>query len=221
MAQQHSVRGSAFLWGSIFGGLIVILDLVDRFVLGGVERLGPAAVAVLRRRHLALVHTPNPGYILLVEGIVLLVTILLFFLAGALAARRAYAVEAGIGAGVIAGAIVAVVHMVIVLIAILRAAHPTVGADIVRGVVTAILALLVGIGMGALGGLAGRGPRPNSSAAIPPYTPPAPAVMGYTAMPPASTPIEGPADYTYTPTPSYVGPENNYPTAPLNTPSQY
>jgi len=122
---------------------------------------------------------------------------------------------------VIAGAIVAVVHVVIVLIAILRAAHPTVGTDIVSGLVTAILALLVGIGMGALGGLAGRGPRPNGGAATPPYTPPAPAAMGYSAMPPTATPIDRPADYTSTPTPSYVGPENDYPTAPLNTPSQY
>ena len=89
MVQQRSVGGSALLWGSIFGGLVVVLDLVARFLLGGVDRLAPAIAAVLRRRHLVVVRTVNPGRIFLVEGIVLLITVSLFFLAGALAARRA------------------------------------------------------------------------------------------------------------------------------------
>src|SRR5215472_8731504 len=125
--QYHSVQGSALLWGAIIGGLVIIVDLFDRFLLGGVERIGPATVAVLRRRHLEVVRTPsNPGAVLLVEGLVIVISLLLLFLAGALAARRAHALEAGIGAGVVAGIIVGVAHLVVVAITIAVSAHPTV-----------------------------------------------------------------------------------------------
>ena len=210
MARQYpSVQGSAFLWGAIIGVVAILVDLIDRFLLGGVERIGPAVVAVLRRRHLVVIRTPNPGVVLLVEGLVIVITLLLLFLAGALAARRAHAVEAGIGAGVVAGIIVGVAHLIVVALTIALSAHPTVIADIVRGVTTALAVLILGVGMGALGGLAGRGSD----------TPGAAAPAGYgTFMPAPPLTSSVPGERTSTPTP--YGPESNYPTAPLQTPSQ-
>jgi hypothetical protein len=226
MVQQRSVGGSALLWGSIFGGLVVILDLIDHFLLGGVDRVAPAIVAVLRRRHLVVVRTVNPGRILLVEGIVLLITFSLFFLAGVLAARRAGASEAGIGAGALAGAIVGVAHMTIVVVIIFLAAHPAVGAEIVRGLLVAFSALILGVALGALGGLIGRGPRERGApSARPLYTPPpAPATIDYypssSSAGPVTPSVQAPGERT-PPTPYHYGPQNDYPTAPLQTPSQF
>jgi hypothetical protein len=221
MVQQRSVGGSALLWGSIFGGLMVVLDLVDRFLLGGVDRLAPAIAAALRRRHLVVVRTINPGRIFLVEGIVLLIAVSLFFLAGALAARRASAIEAGIGAGALAGAIAGIAHMLVVFLVISLTAHPAVVAEIIRGLVIAVSALLLGIAMGALGGLVGRGPRASSTPrALPLYRPPeAPSTSGFSFQPaPVTPPIQPPGERT-PPTPYHYGPQNDYPTAPLETPS--
>ena len=209
--QYHSVQGSAFLWGAIIGVAVIVVDLVDRFLLGGVERIGPAVVAVLRRRHLVVVRTLDPGAVLLVQGLVIVITLLLLFLAGAMAARRARALEAGIGAGVIAGIIVGVAHLVVVAITIALSAHPTVIADIARGVITALVVLILGAGMGALGGLAGRGPDTRGGAAPTDYG-------AFTPSPPAITRV--PSERTVrTPTP--YGPESNYPTAPVQTPSPH
>jgi hypothetical protein len=209
--QYYSVRGSAFLWGTIIGVVVIILDLVDRFFLGGVERIGPAVVAVLRRRHLVVVRTPSPGAVLLVEGLIVVMTLLLFYVAGALAARRAHAVEAGIGAGVVAGIIVGVAHMGVVAITVALSAHPTVIADIVRGVIAAIVVLILGAGMGALGGLVGRGPSVDGT----------PAPTGNGALTPSPTATFRVPDERTVHTPTPYGPESNYPTAPVKTPSEY
>jgi hypothetical protein len=221
MVQQRSAGGSALLWGSIFGGLVVALDLVDRFLLGGVDRIAPAIAAALRRRHLAGVQTVNPGHIVLVEGTVLLITVSLFFLAGALAARRASAIEAGIGAGATSGAITGIVHMLVVFLVISRTAHPAVVADIARGLVIAVSALLLGVAMGALGGLVGRGPRTSGTlGAQPLYRPPqAPPASGFSFQPAPITPSVQPPGERTPPTPYHYGPQNDYPTAPLQTPS--
>ncbi|MGO8950213.1 MAG: hypothetical protein ACLQUY_21655 [Ktedonobacterales bacterium] len=220
MIQQRSVGGSAFLWGSILGCLVVLLDVVDRFLLGGVERLGPAVVAILRRRHLVVVRPVASLRILMVEGIVLLITLLLFLLAGALAAHRASAIEAGISAGVVAGAIVAVAHMVIVVVTILLAAHPAVLAGIVRGLVVAFLAFILAIGMGAIGALIGaRGVRAGGTTAAAPATPNTPAGPGAIRRAEATPVLPAQLLGMHTPTPYHYGPENDYPTAPLKSSS--
>lgn len=211
MVRKHSVGGSALLWGSCFGALAVMLDLVDRFLLGSLDRIGPAVLAVLRRRRLVGARAAHPGLVLLAEGIVILILLLLFLLAGALAAHRAHAIEAGIGAGVIAGALVGVAHLLVVIIIILAANHPTVVADLLLGLITAIAALILGAGMGALGGLAGRGQSPTGDSAAAPYVPLSPAPVNFSS---------GPSE-PFTPTPPQYGPESNYPTAPLQTPSQF
>jgi hypothetical protein len=224
MVQQRSVGGSALLWGSIFGGLVVVvLDLVDRFLLGGVDRLAPAIQAALRRRHLVAVRTVNPGRIFLVEGIVLLIIVSLFFLAGCLAARRASAIEAGIGAGALAGAIAGVAHVLVEFLVISLTAHPAVAAQIARGLMVALLALVLGIAMGALGGLIGRGPRASAAPpALPLYSPPqAPAPPGFSSEQAPVTPtVQAPGEGT-PPTPYHYGPQNDYPTAPLQSPSPF
>jgi hypothetical protein len=206
VVQQYSVRGSALLWGSCFGALAVALDLLDRFLIGSVDRVAPALVNALQRRRAVAARVGHPGLVLLLEGVVILILLLLFFLAGALAAHRAHAVEAGIGAGVIAGAIVGAVHLLVVVITILIASRPAV-SDLVFGVITALAALILGAGMGALGGLAGRGQNSTGGSAATPYVPPAP--VEYIPLPSTS------------PTPPPHGPESNYPTAPLQTPPQF
>jgi hypothetical protein len=208
VVRHYSVGGSALLWGSFFGALAVALDLLDRFLVGSVDRVGPALVNALRRRRVVGARVGHPGLVLLVEGVVILILLLLFFLAGALAAHRAHAVEAGIGAGVIAGAIVGAVHLLVVAITIFTTVRPAVVADLVIGVITALAALILGTGMGALGGLAGRGQNSTGGAAATPYMPPSTPVE-YTPLPPS------------TPTPPPYGPESNYPTAPLQTPPQF
>ncbi len=218
MSAQRSAVGSAFLWGSILGSAVVLLDVVDHFVLGGVQNLGPAVVAVLRRRHVVVVRPVTPVRILLVEGLVLLIILLLYFLAGALAARQANSTSAGIGAGVIAGAIVAIAHMVIVIVTLLLATHPAVIAGIVRGLVVALLALVLAIAAAAVGALFGRGSDVSSGGAqvAAPSAPPAPTAVGYVAgSPTLRTPVLDP----HTPTPLHYGPENDYPTAPIQSSS--
>src|SRR5271165_1519732 len=121
---QPSVSGSAFYWGTILGGAAALLNLVDRLFLGGLELLGPEVAYLLRRRHTIAVRPVLAPRLLLVEGLVLLVVLLLFFLSGALAARRADAMEAGIGAGAVAGGVVAIVHLVVVVVGILIATTP-------------------------------------------------------------------------------------------------
>jgi hypothetical protein len=182
-----------------------VVDLLDRFLVGSVERIGPAVVAALRRRRLAGTGAGHPGLVL-VEVVVILIVLLLFFLAGALAAHRARAVEAGIGAGVIAGAIVGGAHLLVVVVTIFAALRPAVVASLLFGLVTALTALILGAGMGALGGLAGRGQKSPGDSAAALYVAPAPVEY---SSPPLSTP-----------TPPY-GPESNYPTAPLQTPPQF
>jgi hypothetical protein len=203
VVRHYSVGGSALLWGSCFGALAVVLDLLDRLLIGSMDRIGPALVAALRRRRLLGAHAGHPGLVLLVEGVVILMLLLLFFLAGALAAHRAHAVEAGIAAGVIAGAIVGGAHILVVTITILTTFRPAVVADLLLGLITALAALILGAGMGALGGLAGRGRKSTGDSAAAPYVPP----VDYHSQPPS--------------TPPPYGPESNYPTAPLQTPSQF
>ncbi len=203
---QHSASGSAFYWGAILGGAAALLDLVDRLFLGGLELLGPQVAYLLRRRHAIVVRPVLAPRLLLVEGLVLLVVLLLFFLAGAFAARRADAIEAGIGAGAVAGGIVAIVHLLVVVVGILIATTPPAVLSVVaRGVEVAALAFAVAIAASALGALLGRGPGEA----------PAPTTLNYSS---ASSPESSRIPEPFTPTPHHYGPENDYPTAPLQSP---
>jgi hypothetical protein len=94
-----------------------------------------------------------------------------------------------------------------VFLVISFSAQPAVAAEIVRGVVVAFSALMLGVAMGALGGLIGRGPRSSTGPVAPSQAPVTPSVQ----PPSERTP----------PTPYHYGPQNDYPTAPLQTPSPF
>ena len=160
MAQQQSRRsgaGAAFLWGGIFGVVVIALRLAERFVVVG--RLA---------RVLRLGLRPVPGMTLL--GIMMsLAALACYFVAGLLAARRARRIEPGIFAGLIAGGIAGLGTLALGIIGTALARQGlrvgTVGGIGVRGLVVAGLAsavvgmltsTVVGTGMGALGALVGR-----------------------------------------------------------------
>jgi hypothetical protein len=113
--------------------------------------------------------------------------------------------------------------MLVVFLVISLTAHPAVAVDIVRGLVIAVLALMLGVAMGSLGGLIGRGPRASTApAALPLYRPPqAPAASGFSSPSAPVTPSVQPESDRTPPTPYHYGPQNDYPTAPLQTPSQF
>lgn len=162
MAQQQSRRsgaGAAFLWGSIFGIIIIALRLIERFAVVG---------RVARVFRLGL--RPTLGVTLL--GIVLsLAALVCYFVAGLLAARRARRIEPGIFAGLIAGGIAGLGTLALAIIgAALARQGVRVGAAggigigvrglVVAGLVSAVVGMLtsavVGTGMGALGALVGQ-----------------------------------------------------------------
>jgi hypothetical protein len=146
--------------GLIFGVLVLVVSLIsDGLTLVGVKLSDPATSLV-------------------VSGVVLLVELALFFLAGRAAAAKTGSVGAGALAGLLAGAIAGVVGAVIGIVRIVLdpgairdaaiksnpAINPSTLTDqvvIATGVVGALIGLLfilgVGAGAGALGGLLGRG----------------------------------------------------------------
>ena len=145
--------------GLIYGALALLISLIsDGLSLAGVKLTEPTTALV-------------------VSGVILLVELALFFLAGRAAAARTGSVGAGALTGLFAGAIAGTVGAVITIIravldpgairdAALKAnpaANPNLLTDqlvIISAVVGSIIGLLfilgVGAGAGALGGLLGR-----------------------------------------------------------------
>jgi hypothetical protein len=145
--------------GLIYGVLVLVVSLIsDGLSLVGVKLTDPATALVA-------------------SGVILLVELALFFLAGRAAAAKTGSVGAGALAGLLAGTIAGIVGAVISIVrtvldpgAIRDAAvkanpavNPSVLTDqviIVTGIVSAIIGLLfilgIGAGAGALGGLLGR-----------------------------------------------------------------
>jgi hypothetical protein len=123
----------------------------------------------------------------------------------------------------VAGAIAGIAHMLVVFLVIFLTAHPAVVAETIRGLVIAVLALLLGVALGALGGLVGRGPRASSTpGALPLYRPlQTPSASGFSSQPAPVTPSVQPPGERTPPTPYHYGPQNDYPTAPLETPSPF
>jgi len=197
MAPRKRWGGIAALWGLLFGVLAAMLAVLDRIF---------TARAAAPRAGLALL--PGGG---LVRIALVAVGLLFFFLAGVFAARAARLVEPGIVAGLLAGLVVGLTAIALTLLAIgdiqssvprrlaaSRALHVLEGGAIVRALVILILAALVGAGLGALGGLAGRG-RPVPPAAYPSATPPPSPAAPHTGGPAMPQP-------SYTPPPGYPDP---------------
>src|SRR5260370_39941293 len=196
MAEQP--RGSlAWAWGLLFGGLTAAVILLDRFA-----PIRPA------RRIFAVGAIPLLPFAL---------GLLFFFLAGLIAARHSHRLESGLAAGLIAGASAGLMNVALVLVEVVAAGTRTrpVGvqrSDVVRLLQATVLArslgallilAILGLGMGALGGLAGRG-RPPAAQPLPPYVP----------MPPPQMPPQYPPQPSAT---SYGG--GYYPSSSPYTPS--
>jgi hypothetical protein len=195
MAEQP--RGSlAWLWGLLFGGLTAAVILLDRFA--------PVRPA---RRIFAVGAIPLLPFAL---------GLLFFFLAGLIAARRSRRLESGLAAGLIAGATAGLMNVALVLVEVVAAGTRTRAAGVQRSDVVRLLqatvlarslgALLIlailGLGMGALGGLAGRG-RPPTAQPLPPYVPmPPPQMPPHYPPQPSATSYGGgyyPSSSPYTP----------------------
>jgi hypothetical protein len=196
MAEQP--RSSlAWLWGLLVGGLTAAVILLDRFA--------PVRPA---RRIFAVGAIPLLPFAF---------GLLFFFLAGLIAARRSHRLESGLAAGLIAGATAGLMNVALVLLEVVAAGTHTRAAGVQRSDVVRLLqatvlarslgALLIlailGLGMGALGGLAGRG-RPPAAQPLPPYVP----------MPPPQMPPQYPPQPSAT---SYGG--GYYPSSSPYTPS--
>lgn len=190
MAQQRSRGGSAALWGIIIGLILAALDVLHQLVVAGAVR-----------------HALGPGTSLIYTALALLIAAALYFVAGLLAARRANALEAGVFAGLIAGVIVGATALALVLIvlalrpplvvrhpALLRAEEAT---GIVREALGIVVQALIGAGLGALGGLAGRRSPPAAGANNPTTQPAYPAYPAYPATP--QSPPRPPNPYAYPP----------------------
>ena len=192
MAEQPR-GGLAWLWGLLFGGLAAAVILLDRFA-----PIRPA------RRIVAVGAIPLLPFVL---------GLLFFFLAGLIAARHSHRLESGLAAGLIAGASAGLMNVALVLVEVVAAGTRTRAAGIQRSDVVRLLqatalarglgALLIlailGLGMGALGGLASRG-RPPAAQPLPPPPPPMPPL--YPPQPPAATSYGGtlyPSSSPYTP----------------------
>lgn len=217
MAQRRGWGGAATLWGLLFGAFAVVLVLGDHVVFAAGRAARPLVAGGLWAR-LALA----------VLGLAF------FFLAGVIAARSTRRIEAGIVAGLLAGAVVGVAGIIATLLAVGtverhltfhpagRVARALVAGALGRSVAILLLATLVGAGLGALGGLAGRGRPPISQAY--PYRPPTPP-PGNDARPafrytpaPGHAPDAAQAPSTGHPVPPSVGGDLSHPEAPTITP---
>lgn len=203
----------AVKWGLIFGGLLIVLDLINLGIEYATGTLSAAASATT----LASMHL---GAVLAQACLVFLIEAALFFVAGMLTAQENGRIGSSAIAGVIAGALGGVVSAVITLIT--RFTQPEiipVGANmspatyhsflLVVTIVGVVLGLAIAIGIGAgiaaLGGLVGRGRYERTHIAPPMaesyYTPTAPM----TGQPPTG------AGAGYPPAPGMYPPPPQYP----------
>lgn len=184
MTHRQGWGGAATLWGLLFGALVVVLVLGDRLVFSTGRAGRPLALGGLWAR-----------LVLAVLGLAF------FFLAGMIAARSTRRIEAGIVAGLLAGIEVGVVGLIFALFAIGTVEHRIAGhsggriaqalvvGNLGRSAAALVLVALVGAGLGALGGLAGRGRPPTVQAFS--YEVPAPLPAGSAMPAPNFTPTSG------------------------------
>lgn len=160
------------LWGTLFGLILAALVVVQRLFEARLARA-------------AGLGAPRPALALLSPVVLFVVGLICFFCAGLLAARRTRQLSSGVLAGLIAGSIAGVVGLVLALHSasvaeqVLRhaavgqrvrtAAQAGIAGAVIRAVVGTITTAIVGIGMGALGGLAGRGGSGASATAGAPH----------------------------------------------------
>jgi hypothetical protein len=212
-------RNPAVKWGLIFGGLLILLALINL----GIEFATGTLTAAASPSPLA---SMNIGASLLQGCLVFLIELALFFVAGLLTARENGRIGSAAIAGVIAGALAGVVGAIIAAVTLLSRPLATVvptGLNmtlegyhtflLVVAIIGAILGLAldigIGAGMAALGGLVGRSqferthsPQPMSETY---YTPMAPA-PGYPVHPQGGYPQGGYPQGGYPPAPGAYPP---------------
>ncbi|HLJ80467.1 MAG TPA: hypothetical protein VKT52_03200 [Ktedonobacterales bacterium] len=217
-------------YGLIFGGIIAVLDIISS-VISAANGSDTAAFSTTSGQ-----ASLGNGIIGL-GCLFFLVSLALYFVAGMLASGQTGRVGTGSLAGLVAGAVGGIVGLVAGIIAIVTiptsafqsianqtqtsggttlTAQQVQSAVVVIGIVGAVIGLLIAIGLGsgigALGGLVGRGraPRPQYSEAM--YQgmgqgyPPAP---GYPPQPQGGYPPPG----QYPPPPGQY-PQQGYPQQP-------
>jgi hypothetical protein len=228
-------RNPAVKWGLIFGGLLILLALINL----GIEFATGTLTAAASPSPLA---SMNIGASLLQGCLVFLIELALFFVAGLLTARENGRIGSAAIAGVIAGALAGVVGAIIAAVTLLSRPLATVvptGLNmtlegyhtflLVVAIIGAILGLAldigIGAGMAALGGLVGRSqferthsPQPMSETYYTPMTP----APGYPVHPQGGYPQGGypPAPGAYPPAGAPEGyPPQQYP--PQQYPPRY
>ncbi|HEU5346126.1 MAG TPA: hypothetical protein VFX31_10385 [Ktedonobacterales bacterium] len=231
-------RNPAVKWGLIFGGLLILLALINL----GIEIATGALNAAASSNPLG---SMNFGASLAQSCVVFLIEVALYFVAGLLTARENGRVGSAAVAGVIAGALAGVVGAIIAGVTmsmrLSTALPPESGLSpaqtqvfttiiLILGVVFGLaFAIGIGAGLAALGGLVGRGqfeaahPAPLMTESY--YAPMAPP-PGYPvhpqgayppapgAMPGAMPPVEQPSGYPPQYPPQYPSAPGQYPPPP-------
>lgn len=199
---QPQRRQSGALWGLAGGALLILMYVLYRFVLRAVNRrIGtrPRATTVITG----------------MQFVFFCVVVIVIALVGFIAARRARRLEAGISAGAVAGLLIALVELGVAVIDAYHArrqGQPSLGSPLLTAFRDFIALALVGVGAGALGGIAGRGgaPEPPVSAAAP-FAPSMPAT-GSVYVPPA--PGVHPGDFPSSPPPPAPSSPDDFTTLP-------
>lgn len=229
----------ALKWGLIFGGLLIVVELINigiQYATGALTSGSVSSGSAIDTS--ALVGNLARGCI------VFLVEAGLYFTAGIMVARQNGRIGSSAIAGLIAGAMGAIVHAIVAIPLVMNMTFPVPASTgmspaqyhslIVGGIIFgAILGIGVGLGIGAgvaaLGGLIGRGqfeqahpPQPMMESF---YQPMAPA-PGYPQMPqPGYPPAPGYPQYPqypqqpgYTPAPTMPTPPAQEGMPPQNPP---
>ena len=188
--QSRSGVGAVFLWGSLAGALVVSLHIIP-----GIISSATAPSHLRLRGHIGVIPGGYARVSPIVSLIVFFVALVIFFLAGLLAARRTGRVATGARAGLWAGAMVCVALALLALLGALGVvalarygqvapmpigaplARGLGGALIVRALLVTLVVTLVACGAATLGALVGvgdgqaMGATPAASVRYPPYPP--------------------------------------------------
>ena len=236
-------RNPTVKWGLIFGGLLIVLALINL----GIEFATGAFQAAASANPLG---SMNLGASLVQVCVVFLIELALYFVAGLLTARENGRVGSAAVAGVIAGALAGVVGAIITIATLAVRPFPalpsgtnlspeqfhtfTTVISIIGAIVGLALTIGIGAGLAALGGLVGRSqfeaahPVPLMTESY--YTPMAPAPGypvhpqgAYPPAPGATPPAENPSGYPPPYPPQYPAqyPPQYPPQYPAPYPPQY
>jgi len=219
---MESQRNPAIKWGLIFGGLIIVVALINFGIEYATGTVNVAATP-------ATVGRLSLGASLAQSCIVFLIEAALYFLAGMMTARENGRVGSGSVAGLIAGALYGVVAAIFGVITIVMRRDtlfanssritPSTAQTIIIVIAIFVVVLVIafeiglGAGIGALGGLLGRSQYERTHPAQPMvgsfYTPMSPP----SAYPPSGYPPSGSPQTAYPPAPGMYPPP-----APPQTP---